>query len=621
MAAEDFDPSQKDTTGMSLNDYVAQDNAGMAAAHDKDTAQKAQTAFAGAGPQDVDSDGTPLKGGDSQPQSSVSRWLTNLPANVNTGILDAAVQTADAMKSGFHTLVNGIEGTTNYEIPDAQARAMDAAGIPRGAKAGQPLLHPEAKDPFDDIYGHARAAVVDFRDYLAVGSSASGQAASGADKVTQSLAQFAVPFTGYSRMLGGMNALGKATIAGAVTGGTAFDPHSQRLSDIVQLERHTEGKFADALNAASPDGSLLNSYINWQTNRDDESEGSGRFKNAVDTIVQNVALTPLFMAGASVLKAGTEGIRRAAVAGATSTADLVKPPPIGQELTDMSLSPEDRAARRADVAAQRDAADPNSGSNSMPTVEPPTAYQANAEGEAVRRDREEAAGQPVSRLSADLEKDQAITGARTFLKAQTDAKHEGSLHAMATSLGQHIDSSTPDGAFYKDILGRISARNLSTTIVAPGTGAQRSTEAAGPSIGGLYRADEDTVALHPASFRSNTDLIHTFTHEAVHAATMDAINTSAPVKQALAGLIEEAKPSAVGLSKNTTYGLKNPLEFVAEAESNPKFQNLLKTTKSTDGRPLWDHYKDVIGGMLGLSTAAIASPQFEKVLAKENPGA
>ncbi len=62
-------------------------------------------------------------------------------------------------------------------------------------------------------------------------------------------------------------------------------------------------------------------------------------------------------------------------------------------------------------------------------------------------------------------------------------------------------------------------------------------------------------------------------------------------------------------------------EFVAEAEANPRFRQALKDTPSEHGGSLWDDYKAVIGGILGVSGVTLASPQFDKLLTKEKTGA
>jgi hypothetical protein len=218
-----------------------------------------------------------------------------------------------------------------------------------------------------------------------------------------------------------------------------------------------------------------------------------------------------------------------------------------------------------------------------------------------------------------LEKDPTISNLRAMVEAQNDKGHEGSVHSIATTLGKYIDASTPDGKFYQGLLQNISDKGLDTKIVPPGNGTHPSLSKAKLGQAGRYSPIDDTMAMYPTSFGSNKNFIHTFTHEAVHAATVDAIGKDPAVAKALSDLIVEAKgsPSAELLKTQDKYGIRNvkkPEELVAEAESNPRLQQFLKTTKSADGRSLWDHYKEVIGGIFGLSGAVIAGPQFEKLM-------
>lgn len=563
-----------------------------------------------------------LQGGQQPEPSFLQKWVTGPVGRVTTSMMDTAVSAADSFMQGpdvKHSrdiAAGAITGVVN--IADAAKSALTTSGQ-RMAAAEDPE-HADAAlapPPSSPIWDHAKGAILDFRDAIAVKDPTL------VDNLTQAGAQLAIPFAGYSRALAGVHGIANTIAAGIATDATALGPHDPRLADVIALGRTAEGKLGEVLRAIAPDGGAVNAYLNYLTSghegatpaerAQNESEAEGRFKNVIDGFGANMIVTGLVHTAASVIKQGTAGLRYLVDKGVGSTSDLRTS--IGAEPQDMSLSPEDRAARRAEVAAQRDAADPNPGSGDMPTIEPPTPYQARAEGEAVKRDKE--ANTPPASV---LEADPAITAARTFLKSQVDAGHEGSLHAMVTTLGQHIDASTADGAFYKDILGRLSSRNLQTTITAPGAGIHpKLTDVAG-NTAGKYSHVEDTMALYPTAFTNNKTLVHTVAHEAVHAATVQAINKTPAVRSALSGLMNEALANGPQGVK-PAYGFKNPKEFVAEAESNPRFQQLLKNTKAADGRPVWDHYKEVIGGIFGITGVALAAPQFDKLITGEKTGA
>ncbi len=553
------------------------------------------------------------------------KWTAPI-GRVTTSLLDRAIGASDSInvmrEHAAHDIGAGV-ATAVANTGDAIGSAVTSSG--KGLAAAEDPAHAddaqEGSLPTSPIWDHAKGAILDFRDAVAVKDPTL------ADNLLQSGAQLAVPFTGYSRALAGVHGFAKIAAAGAITDATALGPHDPRMADLIALGRHVEGKLGDTLRALAPDGSAVNAYINYLGDRTNETEAEGRFKNVLDGFGANAILTPLLHAAASGLKWGTAGLRYAVGKGVGAASDMVPPKSAvveGYQPQNMNLSPEERAAERERVAALRDREE---GVGQEVVPEPIPKRAAETEGEAVRRDRADpnavaAMAAPIG--SSSMESDGAITAARTFLKAQNAAGHEGSLHAMVTTLGAHIDGSTTDGAFYKDILGRISAKNLDAKIVPPGTGLQSSVEEAGPSIAGRNNSVEGTVALYPAAFKDNRTLVHTIAHESVHAATVEAIDSQPAVKSALAQLLKEITPAnrtVAQLGKQDQYGLTNEKEFVAEAESNPRFQKMLKSVKSTDGRPLWDHYKEVIGGIFGISGAALMAPQFDKLLTKGENGA
>lgn len=496
-----------------------------------------------------------------QAKQPPSPWeqFTSTAGRVTKQALDGVVSAADSiyntpgMRESRSVVAGAMTGATNI------ADTVIAHGYPALGLSDETY-----KAGIGNIWDHAKQHILDFRDAVAV------QDPTIANNLTQSVAQLAIPYAGYSRALSGLGMVSKMVAAGAVTDATALGPHDMRMADLISMGRQTEGKLGEALRSLAPDGSAQNAYIHYLADRTNESDAEGRFKNVLDGFGANMIATPLLHGVAMALKQGTSVLRSGLEAGVTKFSDLIPP-----------KAPE--AAAPA-VAAE--------GSNLQ---------------------------QPVAAAASPLEKDPAITQARTLLQAQTDAGHEGSLHAMVTSLGTHIDDSTPDGKFYKELLGKISEKNLSTTIVSPGEGTHPKLTDAPLGAAGRHSATDDTVSLYPAAFKNNQSLIHTITHEAVHAATVDAITKDPALGKALTGLIDEGREPAAAQGKTKVYGFKDPKEFVAEAESNPRFQTFLRNTKSADGRPLWDHYKDVIGGIFGLSTAAIAAPQFEKLLSGEKP--
>lgn len=657
-----------------------------------------------------------LQGGEKPEPSFVSKFMTSV-GRASTNTLDWAVSAADSINvmrdRAAHDIGAGIiTGATN--IADTAGSAVSASG--KGLAAAEDPAHAEDAEegslPTSPIWDHAKGAILDFRDAVAVKDPTLS------DNLLQGAAQLAVPFAGYSRAMAGVHGFANLVLAGGLTDATALGPHDPRMADLIALGRHTEGKFGDTLRTLAPDGGAVNAYINYLTDRGDETEAAGRFKNVLDGFGANMLVTPLLHAVASGLKFGTAGLRYAVENGVGSAGDLMpanqvgavggdvtpirapsaieeqptadnapridssyKPgspiyehdleqqramraspsvrrqaiyaeyvkqmealrtahsvdddfaspqPPsakIGSEPMDMSLSPEQRALERERVAAARDREE---GVTQEPTPESIPANAAAREGAAAQRDAADLSpSSPKGWGSADtstdaqastLEKDPVLSHTRSFLQSQLQSGQSGSLHSVASTLSSHIDGSTPDGAFYKDLLARISAKNLDAKIVPPGTGTIPAADSAGPKTAGMYSAKTNAITLYDKAFESNERMVHVFTHEAVHAATVKSIVKDPLVKDALQNVIDHVQAHTQGTLAASHYGFTNPKELVAEAESNPKFQEILKNVPDGMGTA-WDTYKKIIGGIFGLSGAAIMSPHFDKLLTKEKTGA
>lgn len=244
----------------------------------------------------------------------------NVAGRVTTNVLDSVVSAADSMfdnepmKKARDVVAGGLTAAAN--TGDAAMSAMEnGPGKPFVQMAG-------GSGTPNAIWGHAKGALMDFRDAVAV------QDPTLADNLVQGVGQLALPFAGYSRALGGVHTLAETLGAGMVTDATALAPHDARLADLFSLGKQTEGKFGDVLRTLSPDGSALNAYANYLGDRGDESEAEGRFKNVLDGFGGNLIATPLLHAVGMVLKQGTAGLRYAMENGVGSAGDLM---PANQE--------------------------------------------------------------------------------------------------------------------------------------------------------------------------------------------------------------------------------------------------------------------------------------------------
>ena len=145
-------------------------------------------------------------------------------------------------------------------------------------------------------------------------------------------------------------------------------------------------------------------------------------------------------------------------------------------------------------------------------------------------------------------------------------------------------------------------------------------------IDGEYDEKTKTVKI----YQSGT--VNTLLHEVVHAATAKVINNHVyfetidgvirgvgltPLGKKLMRMFDAAKAHAG--KKNMVYGLQNAHEFVAEAFTNPDFQNFLKNAESISkgtvkGKlsSLWSDFVDAVKNMLGIPD--IAGTLLEDVL-------
>lgn len=498
---------------------------------------------------------------------------------------------------------------------DAMAGVATAAGNTMDAvKAGGSPADPN--DPANlptPVWDHAREAISDFRDAMVV------QDPTGVDPVLQAGAQLALPFAAYSKALSALHGISNIVAAGAVTDVTALAPHDMRTADLIRLGQTTDTKIGAALRAIGPYG--LNAYVNYLADRTNETEAQGRFKNALDGLGANLVLTPLLHAAGIVVKQGTAVARYAVQNGLRNTVSDLAPlgvrPPL-QQAEPGALDPlDDLVTRQARADMERAAANP--GAPRAPLKQGGVDVMEQEAQKQAKQDAEQAAiGNPDANPT--------ITQLRSIVQSSNTVGHEAPVAQIVSTLGRSLGKDGVEG-FYKQLFQRLSEQNLEGRIVPPGRGPHPEAE---QGTRGYYSLRDDSISIHPPGLVSNQVFLHTLGHETVHMATLRAIKASPVAQQALQNVIEEARSSSlltkILRKKQDAYGLDKttgtPQEFVAEAEANPRLQQFLKTARGQDGRPLWDHYKEAIGGILGLSAAAVASPHFDEVLkAKEKTGA
>lgn len=245
--------------------------------------------------------------------SFLQKWVLGPGTRIGTQALDTAVSAADSMfqsadsegspakpvidkardvmAGGATAIGNGIDATRSA-IATGTKSMLDTIVPGASSNPAFDALQP-AKSP---VWDNAKNATLNFRDAVQLKDPGIS------DNLTQSVAQLAVPFMGFSRAFSEVHGFANTVAAGIATDTTALGPHDMRMADLLSLGQHTEGKLGDALRAAGPYG--LNTYINYLTDRGDETEAQGRFKNALDGLVGNAILTPVLHAAGVTLKAG-----------------------------------------------------------------------------------------------------------------------------------------------------------------------------------------------------------------------------------------------------------------------------------------------------------------------------
>jgi hypothetical protein len=114
--------------------------------------------------------------------------------------------------------------------------------------------------------------------------------------------------------------------------------------------------------------------------------------------------------------------------------------------------------------------------------------------------------------------------------------------------------------------------------------------------------------------------VHAILHEAVHAATVGAIDRNANIRLAMRAIMvqtrEQLASPARGFDPDTLYGLRDMdvREFVAESFSNPSFQAMLRSVQFTKSISIWDAIVDLVKRLLGLAEDAQANNALEAVL-------
>lgn len=143
-----------------------------------------------------------------------------------------------------------------------------------------------------------------------------GQGDNAGDVAIQKIIQFAAPWGVALKVFGGLEKttsiptalMNTAKMVGAdAVSASLFDPHEARLADVMK--------------SFSPDGYLLNKYIDYLASDPSDTDAEGRFKNVVDNFVLGTPLAALGE-GFALTRAAWPEIKESLKEGATSLKEV-----------------------------------------------------------------------------------------------------------------------------------------------------------------------------------------------------------------------------------------------------------------------------------------------------------
>lgn len=197
----------------------------------------------------------------------------------------------------------------------------------------------------------------------------------------------------------------------------------------------------------------------------------------------------------------------------------------------------------------------------------------------------------------------------------------GQLPVKLTDALQVVGANLPPDHPYQSVIQRLSNIGLNDVALRWANlpdgvfGVFNTTNTTLPDgqevVGRIIRLNRrELERLRNAGADPSPGLLHTFIHEAIHAATAGAIYNNPAVRQGLIRLINRVREAAAnqGVTFNDGtgkefYGIQDndPFEFVAEAFSNTEFQQLLRQIPLERNVSMWQKFLEWVSQVLGLS--------------------
>jgi len=168
---------------------------------------------------------------------------------------------------------------------------------------------------------------------------------------------------------------------------------------------------------------------------------------------------------------------------------------------------------------------------------------------------------------------------KKFLTQRSLADQKVKPTTVGEAIQHHLDT-VPDSA-YKSLAERLTKiPHVASTPISYTQGE--------PGEQGKFNAKSGSIEIHDGGGW------HAVFHEAVHAATVKGYTQDRDLRQSLDMLHTKVVKQAKADGKTSYYGLSTPMEFLAEAETNPEFQDYLKSIEFNKNQSLWDRLVNVV---------------------------
>ena len=220
--------------------------------------------------------------------SDVVQGITEIPSAVRTGAAKAVNELSDIGYSLGRTLNDVVD--TGYVNLDLNPETP----LWESQKDRDARLSAKGVDPTDPNQANEVQVSEDW-----------GQVDSNTGKLVEGLAQFSVGMVGAGRFIKASGLIGNS-VKGAVAGSTVFDPHEQRLSNLVEQYPSLQ----------NPVSGYLAADVN-------DTEAEGRFKSALENLGLGIGMEAL-VKGVKALKFGKAGKMDEASAAAQEADDALR---------------------------------------------------------------------------------------------------------------------------------------------------------------------------------------------------------------------------------------------------------------------------------------------------------